>query len=274
MGEVLGVTTTALPSDPSGHLDLDAAETKCRRGDVGTLVTTAGTTGLGAVDDVAGALELRAIGDADSVVVDPHKHGLQPYGCGAVIFADPRVARLYAHDSPYTYFTSTERHLGEISLECSRAGAAAAALWLTLRAVPLRADTGLGPILAASRRAAVELARRLEHSERLQLHVTPELDIVTYFAGSALVGSADEPGQRESITEASERILATGMADPDPVWLSTLRVEPAAFAGAHPDLPARGGPVSLLRSVLMKPEHEEWVGWLHDRLEALAAPAG
>ena len=81
-----------------------------------------------------------AIAGADSVVVDPHKHGLQPYGCGAVLFRDPGVGRLYKHDSPYTYFTSGDLHLGEISLECSRAGAAAAALWLTLRALDLRAD--------------------------------------------------------------------------------------------------------------------------------------
>ena len=39
-----------------------------------------------------------------------------------VLFADPAVGRFYAHDSPYTYFTSDELHLGEISLECSRAG--------------------------------------------------------------------------------------------------------------------------------------------------------
>ena len=57
----------------------------------------------------------RAIADADSVVVDPHKHGLQPYGCGAVLFRDPGVGRLYKHDSPYTYFTSGDLHLGEIS---------------------------------------------------------------------------------------------------------------------------------------------------------------
>ena len=82
------------------------------------------------------------------MVVDPHKHGLQPYGCGAVLFRDPSVGRLYKHDSPYTYFTSDELHLGEISLECSRAGASAAALWLTLRSLDL------APILAAGVRAA------------------------------------------------------------------------------------------------------------------------
>ena len=72
-----------------------------------------------------------AMGEADSIAIDPHKHGLQPYGCGCILFKDPGVGRWYKHDSPYTYFTSTDLHLGEISLECSRPGAAAAALWAT-----------------------------------------------------------------------------------------------------------------------------------------------
>ena len=93
-------------------------------------------------------------------MIDPHKHGLQPYGCGCVLFADPDVGRLYAHDSPYTYFTSPDLHLGEISLECSRAGASAAALWTTLRALPLTRD-GLGAGLADCRAAALGLADRL-----------------------------------------------------------------------------------------------------------------
>ena len=56
-----------------------------------------------------------------------------PTGATRCFSADPSVGRFYQHDSPYTYFTSDELHLGEISLECSRAGAAAGALWLTLR---------------------------------------------------------------------------------------------------------------------------------------------
>src|SRR5215472_9009368 len=93
---------------------------------------TAGTTGLGAIDPVHEVLAVarrhgvrvhvdaayggfftllagadgpagldprpwRAIAECDSVVVDPHKHGLQPYGCGAVLFADPGVGRFHAH---------------------------------------------------------------------------------------------------------------------------------------------------------------------------------
>ena len=158
-----------------------------------------------------------AIGACDSVVVDPHKHGLQPYGCGAVLFADPGVGRFYKHDSPYTYFTSDELHLGEISLECSRAGAAAGALWLTLQAFPLERDRGLGPILAACRRAALALADRLRGSTALQLHVEPALDIVTYWP--------QRPRMSE-IDAAADAMLHAGMAaGDDPVFLSTLRID-------------------------------------------------
>ena len=244
MCQVLRMPAHEVPADAHGRIDLDALDALCARGEVGTVVLTAGTTGLGAVDaiDQAVALRerhgvrihvdaayggffallddapagLRAIGSADSVVIDPHKHGLQPYGCGAVLFADPGVGRLYAHDSPYTYFTSDSLHLGEISLECSRAGAAAAALWLTLRAVPLE------PVLAAARRAAVAFAARLRESEVLRLHLEPELDIVTYLPPA------------ESLTQldaASAAILRAGMEDPDdPVFLSTLQVDAGASA--------------------------------------------
>jgi hypothetical protein len=182
MCQVLRMPAMAVPATPTGQIDLDALDEACATGVVGTVVLTGGTTGLGAVDRIDEALALRerhgvrihvdaayggfftllddapaglrAIGGADSVVIDPHKHGLQPYGCGAVLFADPGVGRLYAHDSPYTYFTSDSLHLGEISLECSRAGAAAAALWMTLRTVPLK------PVVTAARNAAKAFAAR------------------------------------------------------------------------------------------------------------------
>ncbi|HWK27093.1 MAG TPA: pyridoxal-dependent decarboxylase [Solirubrobacter sp.] len=263
--------------------DLRAA---CASGRVGTIVVTAGTTGLGTVDDVGAALALReefgvrvhvdaayggfftlldalvpvdrfrAIAGADSVVVDPHKHGLQPYGCGAVLFRDPAVGRLYKHDSPYTYFTSAELHLGEISLECSRAGAAAAALWLTLRSLDL------APILEAGVRAARAWASLLREPGELRLHVEPELDILTYFPARARASEIDA---------ASAAVLDAGMHADDPVYLSTLWIDGAAFAAAHPDVELDADGVRVLRSVLMKPEHEPHVPWLHERVSAIAA---
>jgi glutamate/tyrosine decarboxylase-like PLP-dependent enzyme len=284
MCQVLRMPARAVTATADGRIDLDALDAECARGDVGTVVLTGGTTGLGAVDRIDEALAvrerhgvrihvdaayggfftllddppagLRAVGRADSVVIDPHKHGLQPYGCGAVLFADPSVGRYYAHDSPYTYFTSDALHLGEISLECSRAGAAAAALWLTLRAVPL------APVVAAARRAALAFAARIRESPQLRLHLDPELDIVTYLP----------PGTRLSeIDAATAAILRAGMDDPDdPVFLSTLHVDAAHLTALHPELEADAPGARILRSVLMKPEHEPAAEWLAARVEALS----
>jgi glutamate/tyrosine decarboxylase-like PLP-dependent enzyme len=287
MCHVLGIQGHKVPVDATGKMDLDALESLLTKESIGTVVLTAGTTSLGVLDPIHEALALRekygirihvdaayggfytllaptdgpwqAIASCDSVVVDPHKHGLQPYGCGAVLFRDPAVGRFYLHDSPYTYFTSDELHLGEISLECSRPGAAAAALWLTFRVLP-PTRAGLGPILAANRRAALDLADRIDRSEGLTLYQRPELDIVTYFAGTEL----------STIDENTNRVLHNGMThDTDPVFLSTLRVPAAAMAARHPTVTPDAKSARILRSALMKPESEHYVDQLHGRLEAL-----
>jgi glutamate/tyrosine decarboxylase-like PLP-dependent enzyme len=207
---------------------------------------------------------LKAIAACDSVAIDPHKHGLQPYGCGAILFRDPTIGRFYRHDSPYTYFTSDALHLGEISLECSRAGAAAGALWLTLQVLPLAADRGLGPILAASLRAARRWAALLQQSELLRLVQPPELDILTYYP-------ATEPPLASAVDAATQRLFQEAMQDPeDPVFLSVLRLPAEALRHHWPALQPDQPETRVLRSVLMKPEHERYVTHLHERLQQLA----
>ncbi|HZD02723.1 MAG TPA: aminotransferase class I/II-fold pyridoxal phosphate-dependent enzyme [Actinomycetes bacterium] len=297
---VLGVEGVAVPADAAGRIDLEALERELRRGRIGTVVLTTGTTGLGALDAVHDALvlrerygcrlhvdaayggffallawadeplvddaPLRAIAECDSVVVDPHKHGLQPYGCGAVLFRDPGIGRLYRHDSPYTYFTSEELHLGEISLECSRAGAAAGALWLTLRVLPLAAEHGLGPVLAAGVRAARAWADLIERSDELTLYLRPELDILTFFP---------RPATRtcSAVDAASAKLLREAMTDPSPVFLSTLRVSAERLRRRDPGLAPDAAEARVIRSVLMKPEHEPFVPTLHDEVLRIAARA-
>lgn len=293
---VLGMTGTVVPTDAAGRMDVDALAEVLRSGSVGTVVATLGTTGLGAVDPLheiapiaaeAGArvhvdaayggffmllkdsglidsTPWRAVASADSIVVDPHKHGLQPYGCGAVLFRDPAVGRFYVHDSPYTYFTSDELHLGEISLECSRSGAAAAALWLTLQLLPLTPE-GLGAVLAPGRRAALRWVSLLAGSEVLAPYQSPDLDIVSYFPRALRLSVVDA---------ASARIMHEGMTTAvDPVFLSVLRVDAAAMARRHPEVVADADGARILRSVLMKPESEPHLDELHARVEELARAA-
>jgi glutamate/tyrosine decarboxylase-like PLP-dependent enzyme len=287
MCRLLGVQAEQLAQDGAGRIDPDALERRLAAGGVGTVVATLGTTSLGAIDRIEQIAELcsrhdarlhvdaayggfftlladgvspgvdpapfAALALADSIVVDPHKHGLQPYGCGCVLFADPQLARLYAHDSPYTYFTSRERHLGEISLECSRAGAAAAALWTTLQALPLTRE-GLGSYLAASRAAAQRLAAALG-GEELAVVADPELDIVCPFPRLARASQISARCER-----AFDSLASTG-------WhAAKIRLQTAWLRRAHPEIEHDADQVTTLRLVLMKPAHAGIVGQLAEVL--------
>lgn len=297
MGQVLGVDVIAVDVDARGRMDVEDLLRIVAQNDVGTIVATMGTTGLGAIDplrdivDLARASNIRvhadaayggffiliaddssdgvasrdfaALRDVDSIVVDPHKHGLQPYGCGAVLFADPEVGRHYKHDSPYTYFSSDELHLGEISLECSRAGAAAAALWLTTAVFPLTAD-GLGSILRPGVSAARGLHELLTESSSMQSVQQPELDIVGYCTR----------GEAMSVIDADTARIFAELAHADPAKQWHL----AAYSMSPQDLRMRGiaavedtASVRILRSVFMKPEHESIV---EDLVQVLEARAG
>jgi glutamate/tyrosine decarboxylase-like PLP-dependent enzyme len=295
MCEVIGARTVEIAVDGCGRMDLGDLRAKLKTGEIGTVVMTSGTTALGAVDPIDQALELRrefdfrihvdgayggffkllaeeedvldegaaaafrAIPLCDSIVVDPHKHGLQPYGCGSVLFRDPGVGRFYKHDSPYTYFTSNELHLGEISLECSRAGAAAAALWATLQCFPLKADKGLGAILRKTRAAAVRWARLIEESDQLQLVLPPQLDIVNFYAVTKGWKASDISRLTHQVFEALMHNAA------HPIYLAKFNAKPGLFA-AHPDLIWDEPMMTVFRSVLMRPEHLEYVPTLHERV--------
>ena len=64
------------------------------------------------------------------------------------------------------------------------------------------------------------------------------------------------------------------MDDPDdPVFVSLYRLASGRLRSAFPDLDADAPAARVLRSVLMKPEHEAWTERLVARLDALAASA-
>ena len=292
---VLQLPFATVAADRYGRMDLNALEDELRRGDVGTVVATMGTTALGSVDPLPEILALRerygfrvhldaayggyfrliadalaspaqaayrAMDRADSIVVDPHKHGLQPYGCGCVLFRDPAVGRFYKHDSPYTYFTSHELHLGEISLECSRAGASAVALWATQRLLPPVPGGGFARGLAAGRAAALELDQRLRADARFVPFVgPPELDILVWQAAASSLAESSSLAQQIFDASAARNLHLALVQLPGAMFGSQAR----AAAGADPETR-----VTCLRSVLMKPEHQPWLGAIWDRLDAAA----
>jgi glutamate/tyrosine decarboxylase-like PLP-dependent enzyme len=277
---VLQLPFETVPCDSQGRIDANALAKRLERGDVGTVVATMGTTATGSVDSLPEILDLRAkhgfrlhadaayggyfvlagnldieaqsafsrIGEADSIVVDPHKHGLQPYGCGCVLFRDPEVGRLYKHDSPYTYFSSAELHLGEISLECSRPGAAAAALWATQRLLPLKKDGEFARGLERGRKAALALFEKVRADEHFVTAFAPELDIVVFAPKAPSVSEASVLS-RQVFEAAARHDLHLAVAElPVGFWEANL--------GA---MKRDRETMTCLRSVLMKPEHLDWV---------------
>jgi len=285
---VLGMEFAAIATETDGRMSMPALRDALQQGGIGTVVATLGTTATGAVDPLEEILALQkefgfrvhvdaayggyftladslgvqaraafdAIAQADSVVIDPHKHGLQPYGCGCVLFRDPAVGRFYQHDSPYTYFTSSELHLGEISLECSRPGAAAVALWATQRLLPMVPGGEFARGLDASLGAARDLHAKLAGDSRFIVPAAlPQLDIVVW-AMSADDIAASSVLARRVMEAAAQRGLHLALANL-PVELFPL--------GSWPARPNPSANVTCLRSVLMKPEHTEWL----DRIWAL-----
>ncbi len=289
---VLQLQFESLACDARGRMDMNALAKRVERGDVGTVVATMGTTATGAVDPLpeilawrekqgfrvhadaayggyfvlAGNLGVKAtkafgrIGEVDSIVIDPHKHGLQPYGCGCVLFRDPSVGRFYKHDSPYTYFSSAELHLGEISLECSRPGAAAAALWTTQKLLPLERGGEFARGLERGRAAAMALYEKLAGDKRFVTAFTPELDIVVFALRASSVSTASALSRR-LFDVAAERNLHLAVAElPADFWAANLGV-----------MQRDRETMTCLRSVLMKPEHLEWIPRIWDELSAAAS---
>jgi tyrosine decarboxylase / aspartate 1-decarboxylase len=277
---VLQLPFEAVACDSRGRINASALAKRVERSDVGTVVATMGTTATGSVDPLPDILAIREkhgfrvhadaayggyfaltenlgeeakrafarVGEADSIVIDPHKHGLQPYGCGCVLFRDPEIGRLYKHDSPYTYFSSAELHLGEISLECSRPGAAAAALWATQRLLPLKKGGEFARGLERGRKAALTLFEKVSADERFVAAFAPELDIVVFAPKAASVSEASALS-RKIFEAAARHNLHLAVAElPVSFWEANL--------GA---MKRDRETITCLRSVLMKPEHLDWV---------------
>jgi tyrosine decarboxylase / aspartate 1-decarboxylase len=281
---VLGIPFTKVPSDSNARMDVSKLSEILTNRPVGAVVATIGTTATGSIDPLPGILELQQkhgfrihadcayggyfiltenlrpetkevfdhLGEVDSIVVDPHKHGLQPYGCGCVLFKDPSIGSYYKHDSPYTYFTSSDMHLGEISLECSRPGASAVALWATQRFYPLIRGGEFARGLESGRSAAIKLYEFLKADERFMTALEPELDIVIWAPKGRTASEASRLS--DAIFEKSALLE---------LHLAKANLPRTMLAPHWPALNWDQNNLTCLRSCLMKPEHLDWVDQIY-----------
>ena len=288
---VLGVPFQSIQADPQGRMDVAALERALNGGEIGTVVVTLGTTSTGAVDPLDQILALRSrhafrihvdaayggyftladnldtatrcaldrVSQADSIAIDPHKHGLQPYGCGCVLFRDHDVRHHYRHDSPYTYLSTDDPHLGEISLECSRPGAAAVALWTTQRLLPLVPGGAYAQDLVSGREAALILYQALVNDTRFAPLFPPQLDIVVWAVRSDTASQASQRA-RDLHTAAKQHDL----------HLSLVTIPKDMLKASDPVPTWDEDAIICLRACVMKPEHREWMTEILARLNAAA----
>lgn len=284
---LLSVPFQTVAADDWGRMDSAALRRVLDQGNVGTVIMTLGTTATGSVDPLPAVLELQRhygfrihvdasyggyftlvdtlsaetraafarLSEVDSIVIDPHKQGLQPYGCGCILFKDPTVASVYQHDSPYTYFSSSESHLGEISFECSRAGAAAVALWATQRLLPLAHGGEFAQGLANGLQAARLLFERIQEDERFVTPFAPELDVVVW---TPRAGSASEAARlaQEIYQQAAQQGLHLALA----------KLPRQLFPMLDRSLIWDQEYLLCLRACMIKPELPDWIEQIWQRL--------
>ena len=278
--QVLKIPYQSVAIDELGRMSMEDLEKQLKTGSIGTVVVTLGTTGIGAVDPLDEIIKLQEKYDfrihidsayggyfrlaenlakpatdafaltqaADSIVVDPHKCGLQPYGCGCILFKDPSVGRYYQHDSPYTYFSSDELHLGEISLECSRAGAGAVALWTTMKMLPLNKKGQFATEIMSTHLAAMSLYNKIANDADELSIIEPQTNIVVW---APLKSKASE------LSKLSQQLFDT--AAEHNLHLATIQLPSSWLAKYWPNVDFDEETVTCMRSCLMKAEHIDWV---------------
>ena len=181
---------------------------------------------------------IEALGGADSVSIDPHKLGYVPYSAGAVLVRDGRARHLVATDPPYLAPTGgeepgLERFLGRYILEGSKPGAAAAAVWLSHKALPLD-ERGYGYLIERTAAGALRLHRALARADlapfRVVLLPEPDINIVCYLLCHPMLASL------ASVNGFNERIYARmslSRREDDPEYIITrTRLRSPMYDGA------------------------------------------
>lgn len=205
--EVLDVNLVEVPADERGHMTGAALrEVLERTPSAFAVVTSAGTTNTGVIDDLADVADVCADHDvwmhvdgayggaallapsvrarfdgierADSFIVDPHKWLFAPYDCCALLYRDASDAR-DAHSQHASYLDHIDREQpnpSDLALHLSRR-ARGLPLWFGLATHGTdRYSAAIEKTLATAR----EVAAGIDRLDHLDLLVAPELSVVLF----------------------------------------------------------------------------------------------
>lgn len=229
-----------------------------------------------------------AVAQADSVTVDPHKLGYIPYPAGAFVARNREVVDFITQEAAYVFDLGDDavevprrqklHNLGQYILEGSKPGAAAAAVHVTHRVLPLHSE-GLGRVLRLTVRAcerfydsARAAGERWAGRVRLCVPFEPDSNLIclalnpegntsvavmnrfTRAVFSHMKVEGDRPVQVKtfigSYTSLTKDTLPGRQADR---ILSALGLDPSTFCLVPRDKERDADHIYLLRHTLMNP---------------------
>jgi glutamate/tyrosine decarboxylase-like PLP-dependent enzyme len=283
--------------DEKYRIQLDKLEDTLRENKVMFVVANAGTTGVGAIDDIESIIRLRekygfhlhidaayggyarsaildsnmkllppektpfkpdvyrnlvAMSEADSITVDPHKHGLSPYGSGSVIYKHEVLRNVILNTAPYTYHKKDKPNIGMFSLEGSRPGAAAASVWLTHKLIPLN-QFGFGKIISQTVTIARNFFEKIKDDPLIKPTVDPDLDLFCLYPAGA---------SYSAINSSSNKLynsLSVEAFSP-PFILSKLVIDRSIASRMTPGISPDEDSLTSLRAVFIKPYFLQKIG--------------
>lgn len=144
---------------------------------------------LGSTLDPELASSFAALQETDSITIDPHKLGYAPYPAGAIMFSDVRVREFLTVAAPYVFHEDNgipHTTIGKYIVEGSKPGAAAAAVWLNHRVLPLD-NTGYGSLIEKTATSARQLKDAIKgftspHGFKIIPLNDPDLNLVVFIA--------------------------------------------------------------------------------------------
>ena len=109
----------------------------------------------------------KAMSEADSITIDPHKMGYIPYSAGGLVIRDKRMRDFISYFATYVFEQGMDipALLGAFMLEGSKAGATAASVWTAHKVLPLNIS-GYGKLIGASIEGAFNLYTKLKDHGR------------------------------------------------------------------------------------------------------------
>ena len=215
---------------------------------------------------------IEALGEADSVTIDPHKMGYIPYPAGAILLKDRRARELVAVDPPYLTpagqdHGASQEYLGRFIFEGSKPGAAAAAVWLSHKVLPLD-ERGYGYLIErtviGARRLYDALERRDFSPFSIILLPEPDINIVCYLLHHPVLENLVAVN---ALNEGIYQAMSMGSPGADPEYIITrTRFQTPMYDGAVDPLLEKLGVASpaewkeagkeglvVLRSTVMDP---------------------